>query len=119
MAQVYLTLARAAKITGVPFILLSQLSRSYTGGMPEITHLRYTGMAEALSALILLLYNPSAIFVSQSSGGALPRQAGKGYIIVGKSRYGHKYPGHGRFAIQCDWDGAAGWGDDKGIMKPL
>lgn len=119
MAQVYLTLARAAKITGIPFVLLSQLSRSYAGGMPEITHLRYTGMAEALSSLILLLYNPSAIFVSQSSGGALPRVAGKGYIIMGKSRYGHNYPGHGRFAIQCDWDGASGWGNDAGIMKPL
>ena len=119
MAQVYLTLARAAKITGTPFILLSQLSRNYAGGMPEITHLRYTGMAEALSSLILLLYNPSAIFVSQSSGGALPRIAGKGYIIMGKSRYGHKYPGHGRFAIQCDWDGKGGWGNDAGIMKPL
>jgi hypothetical protein len=119
MAQVYLTLARAAKITGTPFVLLSQLSRNYAGGMPEITHLRYTGMAEALSSLILLLYNPSAIFVTQSSGGALPRIKGKGYIIMGKSRYGHKYPGHGRFAIQCDWDGKAGWGNDAGIMKPL
>ncbi len=119
MAQVYLTLARAAKITGVPFILLSQLNRSYAGGMPEITHLRYTGMAEALSSLILLLYNPSAIFVSQSSNGALPRIKGKGYIIMGKSRYGHKWPGHGRFAIQVDWDGVMGWGQDKGIMKPL
>ncbi len=119
MAQVYLTLARAAKITGIPFVLLSQLSRGYVGGIPGINHLRYTGMAEALSALILLLYNPSAIFVNQSSGGALPRIAGKGYIIMGKSRYGHNHPGHGRFAIQCDWDGKTGWGTDGGIMKPL
>lgn len=119
MAQVYLTLARAAKITGIPFVLLSQLSRGYVGGIPGINHLRYTGMAEALSSLILLLYNPSAIFVNQSSGGALPRIAGQGYIIVGKSRYGHNHPGHGRFAIQCDWGGKTGWGTDPGIMKPL
>lgn len=119
MAQVYLTLARSAKITDTPIILLSQLSRAYQGGMPEITHLRYTGMAEALASLILLLYNPSAIFVSQTSGGALPKQKGKGYIIMGKSRYGHNYPGHGRFAVQVDWDGKNGWGTDAGIMKPL
>lgn len=119
MAGVYLTLARAAKQMDTPFVLLSQLSRSYQGGMPEITHLRYTGMAEALASLILLIYNPSAIFVSQSSGGALPRKKGKGYIIVGKSRYGHNYPGHGRFAIETDWDGATGWGTSAGIMKPL
>lgn len=119
MARVYLTLARAAKQQDTPYVLLSQLNRSYSGGMPEITHLRYTGMAEALASLILLIYNPSAIFVSQSSGGALPREKGKGYIIVGKSRYGHNYNGHGKIAIKTDWDGAIGWGSAQGTMCPL
>jgi replicative DNA helicase len=114
MAEVYSTLVYTAKTLNVPIVLLSQLSRSYQGGLPQITHLRYTGMAEALASLILLLYNPFAIFASQDSQGALPKQRGKGYVIVGKTRYGHNSMNQvtsGRFAIQLDWDGKGGWGD--------
>lgn len=113
MAEVYQTLVYTAKVLNVPVVLLSQLSRAYQGGLPQITHLRYTGMAEALASLIILLYNPFAIFASQDSQGALPKQKGKGYLIVGKSRYGHAAQNQatGRFAIQVDWEGKSGWGD--------
>ena len=113
MAEIYQTLVYTAKTLNIPIVLLSQLSRAYQGGLPQITHLRYTGMAEALASLILLLYNPNAIFVNQDSGGALPKQAGKGYVIVGKTRYGHKATNQatGRFAIQIDWGGKTGWGE--------
>jgi replicative DNA helicase len=113
MAEVYATLVYTAKVLNVPIVLLSQLSRSYQGGLPQITHLRYTGMAEALASLILLVYNPWAIHVSQDSQGSLPKQKGKAYLIVGKTRYGHNAASQtgGKFAIKIDWDGKTGWGD--------
>jgi len=119
MAEVYRILATTAKMLNVPIVLLSQLNRDYQDSIPQITHLRYTGMAEALASLILLIYNPSAVFVAQDSKGALPRKPNTGYIIMGKSRYGHNYPGYGRFAIEVQWDGIAGWGTSPGQMRPL
>lgn len=112
MSFVYNTLVKVAKYSNVPMILLSQLSRNYEGGLPRIHHLRYTGMAEALASLILLIYNRGAVFAKMDSGGSLPNSPGKAYIIVGKSRYGHKQTKKGGVgAIQIDWDGKKGWGD--------
>jgi len=111
MAEVYQTLVRAAKQLDTPIVLLSQLNRQYEGGLPQINHLRYTGMAEALASLVLLIYNKGAIFVRQDSGGALSHHKGKAWIIVGKSRYGNVARQGGRFAIQIGWDGEKGWGD--------
>ena len=59
MGVIYRSLAMLAKTTGVPVILICQLNRTqYTGGIPKINHIRYSGMAEMMSSLILLLYNP-------------------------------------------------------------
>lgn len=111
MAMVYLSLTRTAKRLKVPIILISQLSRAYTstGGIPRINHLRYTGMAEQLSALVLLIYNPFRIFADYDEDNAyLPAECDKGYLIVAKSRYGTKSGDLG--AIQLPWDGVGGWG---------
>lgn len=118
VASVYHALSNMAKRLGVPVVLLSQLNRQYEGGLPQINQLRYSGMSEALAALVLLIYNKEAIMVAQSSGGALPVQKGKAYIIVGKSRYGNVIQMGGRFAIQVDWNGEKGWGDN-GHVFPL
>jgi hypothetical protein len=113
MATVYNTFARSAKSLEVPIVLLSQLSRNYDDDLPRVTHLRYTGMAEALASLILLIYNRNAVFAKMSSGGSLPNVNGKAYIIVGKSRYGHKQMQKGGMgAMQVDWTGKNGWGDN-------
>lgn len=111
VAYVYLRMQELASRTGVPVILLSQLNRqTYLGGVPKINHLRYSGLAEALGALVLLLYNPKQILIS---GGQmdekLPLIPGRGYICVGKSRFGFKEGGVG--AIAVEWDGQTAWGD--------
>ena len=80
--------------------------------------LRYTGMAEALAALVLFLHNPTQIFIESSD--ALPLIDGRGYIIVAKSRFGYKDGRHsGVGAIQLAWDGATGWGDKEYGWYPL
>ena len=110
MAYVYRKCANLAKknTAGAPVFLLSQLNRNYTGGVPKINHLRYSGLAEALGALIILIYNPNQIFATQGSDDRLPAIPGKGYLIIGKSRFGYKEGGVG--AIQVDFDGKASWG---------
>jgi len=107
---IYKNLSLLAKRTMVPVLLVSQLNRdAYKGGIPKINHLRYSGMAEATGALILLLHNPHNILSDFSSdGGVLPMVEGKGYVIVGKARYGFKQGGVG--AVQVDWNGVSGWG---------
>jgi hypothetical protein len=114
MGNIYKTLSLLAKKTGVPVVLISQLHRNtYTGGTPKVNHLRYSGMAEAMSALILLIYNPHNILVDTGGGKSeLETIEGKGYLIEGKSRFGYKKGGPG--AVMIEWDGLGGWGD-KGL----
>lgn len=116
VAHVYRTLAKLAKRTGVPVILLSQLNREYVGGIPRIHHIRYSGLAEAMGALILLLYNPGQTWSKLGTDERLPLSKGKGYIIVGKSRFGYSGPSGNQYeqtgtgAIQVEWDGLTSWG---------
>lgn len=110
MGSIYRSLAVLAKQTGIPVILVCQLNRStYTGGIPRINHIRYSGMAEMMASLILLLYNPNAIVADFKADAQLTAAEGRGYIIVGKSRFGFKEGSPG--AVQVEWDGQAGWGD--------
>lgn len=121
MGDIYKTMAVLAKRTGVPVVLLSQLSRRYEGGLPRVSHLRYSGMAEAVSSLVLLLWNPDNLWVDTGAGKAtnpLPYIPGAAYIIVGKSRFGFKQGGVGAFAVP--WDGELGWGSKPiGDWLPL
>ena len=111
VGKVYRTMAKLAKITRVPVILLSQLNREYVGGIPRITNLRYSGLAEAMGALILLLYNPKQIWAKMGSDDRLAIHEGKGYVIAGKSRYGFREGGVG--AIEIGWDGLHAWSDES------
>lgn len=109
MGVIYRSLAMLAKTTGIPVILICQLNRTqYNGGIPKINHIRYSGMAEMMSALILLLYNPSATVADVTANAILPFFPDKGYIIVGKSRFGFKKGKPG--AVQVDFFGETGWG---------
>ncbi len=109
MGVIYRSLAMLAKTTGIPVILICQLNRTqYNGGIPKINHIRYSGMAEMMSALILLLYNPSATVADVQANSILPFFPDKGYIIVGKSRFGFKKGKPG--AVQVDFFGETGWG---------
>lgn len=114
MGIIYRSLAMLAKKTGVPVLLICQLNRStYLGGIPRINHIRYSGMAEMMAALILLVYNPKNILADYNEKDAiLPSVEGKGYLIEGKSRFGFKKGNPG--AVQVDWDGLMGWGDESG-----
>lgn len=110
MGVIYRTLAVLAKTTGVPVILVCQLNRStYEGGIPKINHIRYSGMAEMMASLILLLYNPSVIVVDVKATAVLPFVRGMGYIIEGKSRFGFLKGKPG--AVQVEFDGETGWGN--------
>jgi hypothetical protein len=109
MGVIYRSLAMLAKTTGIPVILVCQLNRTqYNGGIPKINHIRYSGMAEMMSALILLLYNPSVTVADMQANAILPFFADKGYIIIGKSRFGFKKGKPG--AVQVDFFGETGWG---------
>lgn len=112
MEDVYRNFAILAKHVGVPILLLAQLNDKYVGGIPQVNHLRWSRMAEALAALIILIYNPGRIMVDQGEGSRtnwLDVVPGRGYLLCGKSRFGTKQGALG--AIQVAWDGAASWGD--------
>lgn len=109
MGVIYRALAMLAKTTGVPVILICQLNRNqYQGGIPKINHIRYSGMAEMMSALILLLYNPSSTVADVQANAILPYYEDKGYMIVAKSRFGFLMGKPG--AVQIDFKGETGWG---------
>jgi archaellum biogenesis ATPase FlaH len=112
MEAIYTTTARLAKELKVPIILLAQLNDKYIGGIPQVNHIRWSRMAEAVARLILLIYNPSQLWADQGQdkkNNPLPTDSGRGYLIVGKSSFGTTMGGIGAIAI--DWDGKTAWGD--------
>lgn len=110
VGMIYRKCATMAKRTGVPVILLSQLNRNYVSGIPRIHNIRWSGLAEAMAALIMLLYNPNQIWADQGQDKRLPVLDNTGYIIYGKSRFGYKEGGVG--AAQVPWVGENGWGEE-------
>lgn len=110
VAQVYNTCRKLAKTnsTGSPVFLLSQLNRNYAGGIPRINHIRMSGLAEALGALILLPYNPNQIFANIGRDTRLPVESDAAYLIEGKSRFGYREGGPG--AIKIPFSGRMAWG---------
>jgi hypothetical protein len=64
-----------------------------------------------MGALILLLYNPGQTWTKLGTDERLPIHQGRGYIIVGKSRFGYR---EGRVgAIEVGWDGLHSWSDQS------
>lgn len=61
VARVSRSLKAAAKLTGVPWLVLAQLNRaseSREGRKPELAHLRESGQIEADADLVLMLHRP-------------------------------------------------------------
>ena len=117
VAHIYRTLAQLAKKTEVPVVAVAQLHR-YEGGEPRINNIRWSGLAEAMSAMIALLYNPAQTFgIGSKKDGQLPLTPGKAWILIGKSRYGFKEGGVG--AIQVDWDSKKGWGQPDSSWRSM
>ena len=116
MAYVYRRCATLAKknLSGAPVFLLSQLNRSVyntSGGIPKINQLRWSGLAEAMGALIILIYNPNQTFSTQTRDESLPTIPGRAYLLAAKSRFGFKEGSPG--AIQVEFDGKTSWGRDS------
>lgn len=111
MAKIYLTCYSLAKRLQIPVVLISQLNRNYTGGIPRPTNLRYTSLAEALSWSILMPYNPATSFNSTNDLTLVP-VAGRAYLICWKMRGGIQRHDNMPGAICLDWSGAKGWGED-------
>lgn len=112
-SKVYLSLALGAKALHCPIVAYAQFVK-YENGIPKPKHLRYTKMAEALSWMILMLYNPNTDFTSTDEDELLPCQKGAAYIIVWKIRGGYRNhlqdsPG----AIMLAFRGDTGWGSGK------
>lgn len=121
--HVYLTLKGLAKKTGVPIVLLAQLNQGYTGGIPRVNHLRWSRLVEAVSDLILLIYNPLRIWAdSNNPDPRLPPSYGHGWLIFGKSKFGLPMipPEQGSIgASLISWDGKTAWGDEMVSWRPL
>ena len=116
VGHIYVTCAIMAKLTNTPIILLSQLNREYVGGIPRIHNIRWSGLAEAVASMILLIYNPKATWTDYGKQAKLPAVEGYAYIICGKSRYGFK---DGMNAISIEWTGETGWGKQSSGLYPL
>lgn len=122
MAAVYKGLVALSKNLRMPVLLLSQLSRKYAvGTIPKLDHLRYSGMAEALTKLVLFIHNPRNIhtaIINEAEERKLPSVKGRAYIVIAKSRYGfgmHDEPG----AIQLPWERKTGWKNVKGTWMEI
>jgi hypothetical protein len=124
MAHIYRTFMLGAKTLGCPVVLLSQLNRGYSGGIPRPNDIRYTGLAEALGWMILMLYNPSSDWFSsedtkdKKDKEILTIRDGYAYICCWKIRGGFRgiHENDGPGAIQLQLKGRKGW-DIKNVGK--
>jgi replicative DNA helicase len=110
MAVLYKTLAFGAKELGCTIVLLAQLSRR--NGIPKPSDLRYTGLAESLGWMIMMLYDPSKDWTVDENDkeDTLPVIDNSAYIICWKIRGGFRQhvddsPG----AICIPFKGKFGW----------
>ena len=109
MAHIYRTLMVGAKTMHVPVILLSQLNR-YEGGLPKPNNFRYTGLAEALGWMLIMLYNANTDWHGRDDNCPLPAVRNTAYALVWKVRGGfreHKDEAPG--AIMMPFRGDKGW----------
>lgn len=115
MAHIYRTFMVGAKQLQCPVVLLSQLNREYNGGIPRPNKIRYTGLAEALGWMVLMLYNPSIEwFEDDKEEKLLPCRTGTAYIIVWKVRGGFRiHPDESPGAVQVQFKGNKGWRTDS------
>lgn len=112
VGYVYRMMAQLAKYnkSKAPVVLLSQLNRKYTEGIPRINAIRWSSLAEALASVIIMVHNPTATVHSKvSKEDSLPPMVGYGYLIIGKSRFG--YPKGSVGAVQVAFDGKTAWGE--------
>jgi hypothetical protein len=111
-AELYRILAIGSKQLKCPVVLLSQLSRSYQGGIPRPYHVRYSSLTEAFAWLNIMLYNPSFDFYEERDADVLPIKDKVAYMCVWKCRGGfrlHREDSPG--AIAVPFIGARGWGN--------
>jgi hypothetical protein len=116
MGEIYRTLAIGSKELECPIVLLSQLNRNYSGGIPRPNHIRYTSLAEILAWMILMLYNPSNDFYEEKDKDkdVLPVNENAAYIIAWKVRGGfRKHPDDSPGAILTPFKGSRGWHSTK------
>lgn len=110
MGSLYKTLMLGAKELGCTIILLSQLSRK--NGIPKPSDLRYTGLAEALAWMILMLYDPASDWTvdEEVEDSDLPVIDNSAYIIVWKVRGGFRmHQNDSPGAICVPFKGKFGW----------
>lgn len=94
VSKIYLSARGIAKRTQCSVILIGQLNRQvdYTASkVPSMTHIRYSGMAEAVANLGLLLYNPNQYKrqgIDVRPPKNMPIQPETTYIIIGKNKEG-------------------------------
>lgn len=120
MAAIYLSVSGMAKRMRLPVLLIAQMSRKYEGGLPKVNHLRYSAMAEILSALILFTYNPKMVWAGKMDADQiLPIHRNKGYLIAAKTRFGTQYPDQPTGAIELPWDGTSFWKPSPSTWYPL
>jgi hypothetical protein len=121
MAKIYRVLAGLAKTLGVPVILLCQFSKEYRGGVPLPRYFRYTSLAEALSWMMLCLYNPARDYSDTNDRSlTLPQIAGESYVVAWKIRGGfrlHELDNPG--AIRVKFSGKVGWGSESTSWNKL
>jgi len=114
MSQIYRTYAQTAKQLQVPNMLLCQLNRKYQGGVPRPYHIRWTGLAEALAWMILMVYNPNVDYFKEEDDAVeeLIIRENIAYLCCWKVRGGFRNhledsPG----AIMIPFKREHGWGD--------
>ena len=114
-SHIYRVISRLAGKLEIPVVLLCQLSEKYVGTIPQPHHIRWSRLAEAFAAQVMMLFNPDQVWIENGNkrgNNYQPQrkpQGGYAWVIQGMCRFKMKnaYPGY----IEVPWDGQTGWGN--------
>lgn len=121
MGHIYNTLSSATKQFGCPIVLIAHTNRTHQheGGPPYPHFLRYTGIAENASWMILMPYIPGIEFGASKYDHIFPSNIkgnDVGYWLIWKCKGGFRKKKHDETpgAIQLPYRGDYGWSHNKG-----
>lgn len=115
-SKIYLKAKALSKKLRIPVILICQQNRSIEftqTKLPSVSAIRWSGMAEAIADLIVLVYNPGQYEqtgVTVQTPRSMPADSNRIYFIIGKQRegqVGHFGMGWERIYTRI-WDQAEG-----------
>lgn len=116
MSYVFRALATGSKNMRVPIVVLAQVNRKYTGGIPMPNQVYFSDAAHKFAWMFLSLYglHSTNLYSDDPHRDIMMLRQGEAAIVCWKSRGGFRvHPKESPGGIVVQWEGKRGWRPDQ------